>query len=323
MKRLIQLFSLKSLLKGITYRKLISISKQYEPFIPKYLRMEMLGISDNLLELSYDDILLQNCFMDILYGYIIPCLKISNYNFNNFELGCTSLGVINNESPLIAQNFDYSLFFKSTAAFVHVITPRLSEVFSLRLGSLLSLPIGVNNWGLSLRVNVVKTRMRGRISIPCSILSRIALEWCQDAESFFNLQKKFGGTGPYNLLIADRDKIIALEGLTKKIYRTDTRNYIVKTNTFTNPKFQNLLFDKEYSKFRQSYGEIRLDSLYEKKSGAIQNRDLLQIMKDNSIICRENIFKSMTLAFLTDKYFGLGSPKEKTYGVIPLKRGEN
>jgi len=323
MKRLIQLFSLKSFLKSINYRKLISISKQYEPFIPKYLRMEMLGISDNLLELNYDDILLQNCFMDILYGYIIPCLKISNDDFNNFELGCTSLGVISKETPLIAQNFDYSLFFKPTAAFVHVITPRLTEIFSLRLGSLLSLPIGVNNWGLSLRVNVVKTRQRGKISIPSSILSRIALECCQDAESFFHLQKKFGGTGSYNLLIADREKIIALEGLTNKIYRTDTKNYIVKTNTFTNPKFQNLLFDNEYSKLRQAYGEFRLDSLYENKSGVIQDTDLLQIMKDNSIICRENIFNSMTLAFLTDKYFGLGNPKEKTYGVIPLKRGEN
>ncbi|MBD3193535.1 MAG: hypothetical protein GF317_00665 [Candidatus Lokiarchaeota archaeon] len=321
MKRLIQFFSLKLIWKGITYRKLQKISKLYERFIPKYLRMEMLGISDSILDIDYDDILLQNCFMDILYGYIIPNISIDGELLRKLELGCTSFGVITQKGPLTAQNFDYSLFFKPTATFVHLITPRLTEIFSLRLGALLSLPIGMNNWGLSLRVNVVRSRKAGLISIPCSIMSRIALERCQDAEAFYSLQTKYGGTGSYNLLISDSQRLIALEGLSNLIVREDILENVVKSNTFLTKRFQNYLVDLKYSKTRQEYSEKRIQSLYKHGNGVISDKNLIKILSDNPIICRENPIEPVTLAFLTNKYFGLGNPKENSLGLVPFQRG--
>ncbi|TXT60322.1 MAG: hypothetical protein BAJALOKI3v1_930015 [Promethearchaeota archaeon] len=322
MKRLIQLFSLRYLRHGITYNRLLRISKLYHRYIPKYLQMEMIGISDTIIRINYNDILLQNCFLDILYGYLIPKIKIKPLILNQLEFGCTSFGIFGKKEPLMGQNFDFSVLFRPTASFVHLITPRLSEIFSLRLGSLLSLPIGLNNWGLNLRVSVVKTLMSGNISMPSSILSRLAFENCQDAESYFSLLKKFGGTASYNLLISDQNKIIALEGLSDKIERIDINSRVAKTNTFVSLKFQRFLLDKSYSKFRQYYAEYRLNRLSSQKLGKVQEEDISSIMRDNSIICRKNPFKPMTLAFLTNTYFGLGSPDNERWGIIPFKGGE-
>lgn len=308
---------MKYIFKGYTYGKLLRIAKNYEAFIPRQFQEEMKGIADVISDLKYEDILLQNCFLDILYGYLIPKYTKKRI-LNHFEFGCTSFGVINHNKPLLGQNFDFPIFFKPTASFVHLITPELSEIFLLRFGSLLSLPIGINKFSVSVRVNVIKTYKKAVTTIPTSILSRLAFEKSENAEEFFRITANNRRSGSCNLLISDKSKIIAMEALPRYYLRENVTNVIVKSNTFNSKSLQKYLLDGKYSKKRQQYAESQLKESYENNNGRLIDKDLLKIMSDDPIICRLNWFKPMTLAFLTNKYFGLGNPKTDKHGLVPL-----
>jgi hypothetical protein len=135
MKSLLKLLTIKYILKRFSYTKLQVMARRYERFIPKHCQIEMKGMADAIDDADYDDILLQNCFMDIMYGDLIPNNYIDG-DFQDFDLGCTSLGIKRNNNPLIGQNFDYPFFFRPMASFVHLISPYNSEIFSLRLGGI-------------------------------------------------------------------------------------------------------------------------------------------------------------------------------------------
>jgi hypothetical protein len=315
----IGLINIKYMLKAFTYKKLIKLARNYEPFIPQIYIDEMHGIADAILELEYEDILLQNCFLDIFYGFLLP--KYSNDKIlRQFEVGCTSLGAITPKGPITAQNFDFPLFLKSSAAFVHFKTPQKNEIFSLRLGAQLSLPMGMNSDGLSIRVNVVKSKPKGLITLPNTIKARIALERFDNIEELSNFLINYGSTSSGNLLISDNSKLIAMEVVPKGFIREDINNTVVRSNTFISNLIQNYLINKNYSKKRQNYTEKLLREIYEAKNGNMTNSDFLGILAKDPIICRLNIFKPMTLAFITEKYFGLGNPKHNNYGIIPIKK---
>ena len=316
-QNLIELLSFKYLFKGYTYGKLLKIAKNYEVFIPRQFQQEMKGIADVISDITYEDILLQNCFFDILYGYIIPKNPKKRFS-KQYEFGCTSFGAISHNKPLIGQNFDYPIFFKPTASFVHLITPELSEIFSLRLGSLLSLPMGINRFSVSVRVNIIKSYMKAVRTIPTSIISRLALEKSINVEEFFRIITNNRRSGSCNLIISDNSKIIAMETLPRYYLREEVEDIIVKSNTFNSRYFQKYLLDPKYSKKRQQYAESQLKESYEENNGRLTEKDLLKIMADDPIICRLNWFKPMTLAFLTNEYFGLGNPKNDKLGMVPL-----
>ena len=214
LKKIMKFLSLRFLFRKYNYDYIVKLAKKYEKFIPSPYKVEMQGMADAVEDLEYEDILAQNCFLDILYGRLIP-KHPAKEKIRNFDLGCTSFGMIMDEIPLLAQNFDLSFFFKPTLAFVHLIMPGKFNIFSLRLGSLLSLPMGMNE-NLSLRVNVVKTKNKGYYSLPCSVKSRIALEKYHDAElcSKFMVEKRRSASN--NLLISDSRDLISLEMLPKQ-----------------------------------------------------------------------------------------------------------
>ena len=204
---------------------------------------------------------------------------------------------------IIGQNFDLPIIFKPLLSFVLVKMPYKPDIFTLRLGSLLNLPIGMNSYGVSIAVNVVKSRIKGSFSIPISIKTRMALETSRDVESFYRFQISSSNNASCNLLVSDALRIIAMEILPSHCTRENVKDIVVRTNTFISNSFQKYLINKKYSKKRQNYTEMRLKEFY-KDDKRLTDEELIDLLADEPLICRLNPFKPMTLAFLTKKYFG-------------------
>ena len=316
-KKVIKFLSLTFKSKDYSYKKLIELSKDYEPFIPDRLHLEMEGMADSVNKISFDDILLQNCFLDIFYGILIPKFSKSSA-LKNFEIGCTSFGVRNKRRTLIAQNFDFPFFFKPSVAFVYVHIPGYPSIFSLRLGALLTLPMGVNNFGVSVRINAIKSIRQGGISIPSSIRIREGLEKAKTAQAFLNYITRRDCTASCNLLISDLSNVFSLEVIPYRYEKREINECVTKSNTFISESLQLSLIDPKYSKKRQKYADRRIKSAYEKSGGQLNEKSLLSILKDYPIICRRNFLKPMTLAYLTDHYFGIGNPRSNPSGLVPI-----
>ena len=318
LKELIEVLALKYISKRHTYQKFIRMAQEYEKFIPSYLQQEMHGMADALENISYGDILLQNCFLDILYGQLIP---MDNYDLalHSYDFGCTSFGVINQNSTLTGQNFDLAVIFKPTLTFTLIKMPDKPDIFSLRIGALLSLPVGRNSHGVASNVTVVKNRMKGAIAIPCSVKARMAFETCNTAESLYNFIISTPSTTSGTLLIADESKIIALEILPSKYNREDVTSTIVRSNTFISNSLQKYLIKPNYSKKRQRYAEKQLNEVYNNNK-ELTDDGLLNLLADDPILCRMKYRRSKTIAFTTKSYFGLGNPNHNKPGVIPFNQ---
>jgi len=318
LKELMEILALKYIPKRYTYQKFISMAQEYEKFIPRYLQQEMHGMADALENISYGDILLQNCFFFFFYGQLIP---MDNYDLalHSYDFGCTSFGVINQNSTLTGQNFDLPVFFKPTLTFTLIKMPNKPDIFSLRLGALLSLPVGRNSHGVALNVTVVKNRMKGAISIPCSIKARMAFETGNNAETLYNFMISRPSPTSGTLLIADESKIIALEILPSKYKREDVTDIIIRSNTFISDSLQKFLIKPKYSKKRQRYAEKQLNEVYNNNKG-LTDDGLLNLLADNPIICRMKYRRSKTIAFNTNLYFGLGNPNQNKPGIIPFNQ---
>jgi len=314
-KEIIKLFNIRYIRKDFSYEKFLEMAEAYEKFIPENLQKEMHGMADAIVDISYIDILTQNCFMDILYGHIIP--KKMDDQLDSFDLGCTSLAVMSNKRPVIAQNFDYPYPLKSVAYFIHIITPNYRDIFSFKLGGLLGMPIALTK-KISIRINIIKSNMVAPIKTPGTIRFRIGLEEANSVDEFLRVLFKEDMTSSGNLIISDRSKIVALEVLPKVHSEEEVEKYIVKTNTFISNSLQKYLLDKSYSKERQNYAEKRLKELYKKRGDEIGDLDLLDILSDNSNINRKNPLKPMTLAFLSNEHFGLGNPDKNLFGKVPI-----
>jgi hypothetical protein len=246
---------------------------------------------------------------------------MDNYDLalHSYDFGCTSFGVINQNSTLIGQNFDLAAIFKPTLTFTLIKMPNKPDIFSLRAGALLSLPVGRNSRGVALSVTVVKNRMKGAISIPCSIKARMAFETGNTAETLYNFMSSTPSPTSGTLLIADESKIIALEILPSKYKREDVTNTIVRSNTFISNSLQEYLIKPKYSKKRQRYAEKQLNEVYNINKG-LTDDGLLNLLANDPIICRMKYRRSKTIAFNTKQYFGLGNPIQNKPGIIPFNQ---
>jgi len=316
-KKVIKFLSLTFKSKEYSYKNLIELSKEYVPFIPNRFQVEMEGMADSVNKISYNDILLQNCFLDIFYGKLIPKFSKSKV-LRNFEIACTSFAVRNKRRTLIAQNFDFPFFFKRSAAFVYTHTSGNPSIFSLRLGALLSLPVAINNFGVSVRINAIKSRRQAEISIPSSIRVREGLEKAKTAQAFLNYITRRDFTASCNILVSDLSEVFSLEVIPYRIEKREIKDCVSKSNTFISDSLQVSLIDPKYSKKRQRYADRRIKNAYQKSDRQLNEKSLLNILKDNSIICRRNFLKPMTLAYLTDHYFGIGNPRRNPSGLVPI-----
>jgi hypothetical protein len=304
------------------YQSLLNQANSYLPFIPAQHQEEFQGLaagSSNELGLiiTFQDILLQNCWLDITYGQLLP----KSYN----PVGCTALGLVQaNGSVIMAQNFDFIQSFAPTLSFVYHKLGSNPGIFSLRFGAGLDLPIGCNTNNVTVLTTVVRSTQIAPISMPVCSRARLSFEQATDMSSFY--QTFFGSTPintnqnvsvSFNLIIGDSTHLMGVESLPLMQQINDSK-VIVKTNTYSVPDWQQYLEDKNYSKDRQSLAEQLLTSL-SIKSQASQD-DLFTILKVNPGICQiANQSSDVgTLAFISRKYFGLGSPSNSLLGVIPF-----
>ncbi|MHA1775199.1 MAG: C45 family autoproteolytic acyltransferase/hydrolase [Promethearchaeota archaeon] len=331
MKLIIKTIAVKTRQAEYTYKHFLEMAREYEDSIPdEYLRDsykigtfidEIQGMADSLNGISFEDIFLQNCFIDIVYGELIPFgARIPQ----DYDFGCTSMGIFYSsldKSPpqvLIGQNFDFNITFKPTLSFVLHKVANHPRIFSLRLGGMLSIPTGLNEWGLYSCINVVKTNISANYTIPSGVLSRLAFTFCKDVESAYNLVYQQPASNGYNLMFRDPSKIIACETLPLEHNRYDIGSWFATSNTFIDEKFQQYLVLPNYSKDRQRLGESLLKEAYDNHPNL---KTIPSLLAKKPIICRTplNVAESRTLAFLTNDYFGIGNPADHPWGFIPLE----
>ncbi|MHA1731151.1 MAG: C45 family autoproteolytic acyltransferase/hydrolase [Promethearchaeota archaeon] len=329
LKLLIEEFVVRFARRRLTYKRLVEMARPYERYFPHELVEEMRGIAEGTPDkISYDDVLLQNCIMDIVYGHLVPG-DIEDDRLELFNWGCTSFGVVDpgGGPPLLAQNFDYAPGFGSAAAFVLLELPGGREVFTLRIGAMLNVPSGGNSSGVMVTVNAIKGRVPGVISSPLTARTRECLSTCGTAAEFVGVVERQARTACANLLVADSRDLLALEVTPNRVVKRDVRRdyhgVVARSNTFVSDDLQDVLVSKSYSKVRQYYALGRLEQARQNRGGVVTDEDLLEILADEPIICRKNRLRSHTIGFVTRKYFGLGNAHDNPPGANPLHHGVN
>ena len=324
LKHYIFQFAIRYITKRQSYKKFRELARKgYESFIPPHFIEEMKGVAEGAKEVDYEDILVQNCFFDIIYGHVIP-ENPENPLLRKFDLGCTAFGIINTQSSdkipktLIGQNFDYPGIFRHALSFVHMKIPDKPEVFALRLGGNLCLAAGRNSYGVAITINAVKARIQGELTMPVTAKARLCLETSSSAEMCYKIIFGLPIGGSCNFLLADNTEIIAVEVLPKHPVKKNVITTGVRSNTFVTDQLQQYLTHPDYSKQRQFYAAGRLNQMYENKGGILTDDDLLELLRDKPIICRKKRLQPKTIAFITRKYFGIGNPLDNPIGLVPF-----
>lgn len=253
LKRIIQLFGVMNYKHGFSYSKLKKIALQYEPFIPDEYKEEMRGLDKAIVGVTYTDILIQNCFMDILYGKYFPQIG-DNPSPTSIQMGCTVVGYKNNDSLFIGQNFDFNNIFKHTLAFVYHSVKGKHAQFGLKIGGILSIPCGSNSANLSVYINVIQTNVQGPFLTPIAFRCREAFDTADNPDDFLNILTSVPSTVSMNYLIANNSDMISVHIIPGN-YSISRFDSCVNTNTYTDEYWQQYLQDKEYSKSRQNITE--------------------------------------------------------------------
>ncbi|MHA1675004.1 MAG: C45 family autoproteolytic acyltransferase/hydrolase [Promethearchaeota archaeon] len=324
------------LIKQLTFLKLIAdkmskgintdlsmlgqLAKQFVPHIPKKYLDELHGITDGAnaagnLEFSFDEILTQALNLEIFHGQL-PHIDIFDTNLMN---GCTDFGAINPDGTVVmGQNYDSPKMMSPALAWVLHKVGDEPWVFTHRIGATPAVPMDINEHGVCITVNVVLTKSRASIMTPRFVLLREAMSQAKTAEEAYKIlfrEEKF----PFgqNLLISDRKKIIAVQLLPNEIRPTYVKKTIVQSNQYDYVDWRDTLRKPDYSQERQQYSDDLLSRISREKVN-MTNEDLLNILRDDPIICREDPTQSgYTVAFMTRESFGLGNAKGPV-GNIPL-----
>lgn len=324
-----QILSLKVILMALasqsetSYRVLKDMAKEYLPFIPEPYLDELLGMAKGATNrlgviITFQDILVQNTWMDSFYGHILPS------QISQGPVGCTAIAVKNNDSSImIGQNFDFTQIFDRTLSFVYQISTSGPNIFGLRLGGSLNLPMGRTSNNLTVLTTLVQTNLELNYSTPVAVRSRIALESATNVADFWDIYRgdegsSFSSIG-HTLLIANSTSLMGISLVGSHIAYSFA-DQIVYTNTFQQEDWQTWLVNQTYSKDRQL--EATQQVMAAILDECLSEEDLLAILYSSPIIFRQSseLMASTTLAFLTPHYFGLGveSNKISLCGQIPI-----
>jgi hypothetical protein len=315
LKRILQLFGFLNNKYGFGYSDMIEMAKKYEFYIPNEYKQEFQGIDDAILGITYDDILLQNCFVDILYGsyFTMPDL---NSESSNLELGCTVVGFLGNGTSQVGQNFDFNNIFKHSMAFVfHKISGKQAQ-FSLKIGGILSLPCGINSANTSAFINVVRSNVKAAYGEPLSVRIRRAFDMGKNPDDFLSIITKNSSTLSMNLLFSNDSSMISVQAIPNNL-SISRPTYCVNTNTYTDPFFQQYLQDEEYSKSRQETAENLLESYTEDMD--FTQLEFISLMSNSEIYKSESgLMGISTLVCLSTSFFCRGvSSQGELYPSIP------
>jgi hypothetical protein len=304
-----------SLMFGIDYFSMINIAKQYKEYIPAHYLIELQGISDGAsagsgFYLSFEDVLVQSVFLEIIYGRLLPNISVS--------LGCTAFGTINSDNhTLIGQNIDLMKPMGACGAFVLHKYRNEPLTFTYRIGAC-TLPMGKNEHNIVINMNLVQLNIISDLTTPFFVIARDAFSQSTTIEQFYGYFFN-NHTLPYgcNLLIAQNNTLLAVQCLPDEINLNHPNATIVHSNTYLNEIWKNKLADPYYSKDRQVYAENILQSAYDDHQ--LTDAELISILGNKPIICRdeEGFTGDGTVAFLTSKFFGIGTVHDDI-GIIPI-----
>ncbi len=320
-----QIFNFRLILLGQyigDYESMKLLAEEYAPYVPEDYEQEMRGMAVGASRASgwpitYLDILLQNTYLDIYFGQEVPQSPVSE------PMGCTAFGVKNDDGSIIlGQNFDFPKIMGEddlrSLAYVHTNLTGRAEIFGLRVGAMLSIPSAKNSHGVYTLVNIIESNIVGDFMMPSTLRTRYALERATTAAELFEMS--FNGRNQShaaNLMIGDADSIIGVQILPDR-YRTQNNTLIVHSNRFIYEDWNEDFFTQgDYSLPRQNHAEFLWNEAYAAQTPNHVNHDqLLEILGnctagfgEGSEICRTttNPRTSMTLAFFTSEYFGLGN----------------
>jgi len=310
-----QILSLKIILMALasqsdtSYKVIKDMANEYLPYIPEPYLNEMRGMAKGAtnklgIALTFQDILVQNTWLDSFYGHVLPSQIVQG------PVGCTAIAVKNNDSSIvIGQNFDFTQIFDRTLSYVHQILPTGHEIFGLRLGGSLNLPMGRTSNNLTVLTTLVQTNLELNFSTPVTVRSRIALESATTVEEFWDLYRcdditPFSSIG-HTLLIANSTSLLGVSMVGSHIALSFS-DQIVYTNTFQQEDWQTWLVNQTYSKDRQLEATQQVSAAT--LDDYMSEGDLLDILYSSPIVFRQSseLMASTTLAFMTPHYFGLG-----------------
>jgi hypothetical protein len=310
---------------GLNLQEILYYAQIYDLFIPMEYKNEMQGIAD-ATSLTYLDVLLQEVFLDLYYGILIPAqIGIDGVG------ACTALAIKNTKwHATIGQNMDFGIIFLPTLAYVKYTVMGKQAVFSLRMGAS-TLAIGKNK-RVSSTLTLVQTWKMANFGTPTGIKARIAFENCKTASEFFEVMTS-SYCASWNYVISDfKGNIIAAETLPDSVIVKDLKfgETAVRTNTYISEALKMFLIDSTYSLPRQMKAEELLKTKQESK-WIVREKDLMDILcfydgtdasicrfpdsVDPTYVCTEAFFVS---SGVRKGYFGIGNPIQSTWGRIPI-----
>lgn len=299
---------------GLDMQEFLYYCFAYEEFIPECYKQEMRGIAD-VLPLPYEKILLQNVWLDIYYGQVIPAMALQS-----ITMGCTAIAVNHRFLDTIGQNLDFGSAFSPSISWIRYKVGESPVVFCMMLGSA-KIPTGKSEYVLC-TTNLVQTLWFGNIGMPYSICSRYAFETSTNAEDFRS--KVICDTSSWNYIIlnnplkARRAIPIGIESLCGfEVYELG-EDFIVRTNTYTSEDLKPYLIDPEYSLDRQE----RATEIIENNKGRFSLQECGTLLSDENIVKKPtgNPLDVITIAFFFSNgiitYFGIGNPKDSDWGRL-------
>lgn len=315
-----------------SYSSMVEEAKLYLPTIPEEYQTEMQGIADGASfqsgqVVTFEEILLQNVYLDLSYGRWLPLMNESASG----EFGCTDVGARNPDGTIImGQNFDYSKILDHDSvfpamSFVHLKFTSKTEMFGLRFGGMLALPVMKTEDNITVCVTVIETNILTNYSMPAVIVARYAFENTNKAEDLIRIVfDEYERNVGFTILAKNQTHLLGIQSHPNG-YRITQNTTIVNSNCYAYPDWnEEILGSGDYSKTRQKYTE-RL--LQEKTSdGSLTYEELLEILGttedgfegEKSAPCYDQgISGDATLAVFTETHFAIGNVHDGL-GIIPI-----
>jgi len=304
---------------GENYR---TYANNYLSYIPDEYIEQMQGMADGATHgfgfpITFEDILVENCFLDLLYGQVYPL------SAGGTVMGCTAIGANNSDGTItMGQNFDLNPLAEHGLTYVHYKITGKAEVFCLHLGAL-KLPIAKNSNNVSTVANVIGSKLVGEFTVPSCIFTQYCLETATNATHAYNLFASLAKRpAAYNLMVCDENELIAVQNLPHD-YRLRSGNPIVQSNRFVYSDWnEDYFLWGDYSTNRQYRAELEANNSF--IDNYLTNQELLTILGlkeeynnlEDSEICRTS-GRSNTLAFITRESFGIGTVHDGV-GELPI-----
>ena len=194
-----------------------SFGQKCLPIYEKYMNeimMEVRGLADGLHQ-KYEDV----------------AYWLFNIYCNEEEHGCTVFAVRNKDRVYMVRNMDMFPEYKKTSESVLYRVDN-SNTFLGHSTAMISLEDGINEYGLSVALTFLLSK-KIKPGINGGFIIRKVLEECKTTEEAINLIKKLPISSSHNLVIADRNKKMAVVECTSEAInvRYDD-NYVIATNHF-------------------------------------------------------------------------------------------